>query len=50
MKFNGDCLNQDQSTLLHGGIVNVYIVYKITDSFNVSSYPTLENCVFGALN
>ena len=28
-------------------MVNIYIVYKITDNFNVSSYPTLENCLFG---
>ena len=40
---------QDRPTLLHGGIVNVYIVYEITDNFNISSYPTLENCSFGAV-
>ena len=49
VKFDGGCLKQDQGTLLHGGIVNIYIVYKITDNFDVSSYPTLENCLFGAL-
>ena len=43
-KFNGGCLKQDRSTLLHGGIIDVYIVYEITDNFIVSSYPTLENC------
>ena len=41
--------NQDQGTFLHGGIVNIYIVYEITDNFNVSSYPTLENFLFGAV-
>ena len=46
VKFNEGCLKQDRPTLLHGGIVNVYIVYGITDNFNVSSYPTLENCFF----
>ena len=40
--------NQDQGTFLHGGIVNIYIVYEITDNFNVSSYPTHENCLFGS--
>ena len=40
-------MKQDRPTLLHGGMVNIYIVYKITDNFNVSSYPTLENCLFG---
>ena len=49
VKFNGGCLKQDRPTLLHGGKVNVYIVYEITDNFNVSSYPTLENCLFGAV-
>ena len=46
VKHDGGCLKQD---LLHGGIVNIYIVYEITDNFNVSSYPTLENCLFGAV-
>ena len=49
VKFDGGCLKQDQGTLLHGGIVNIYIVYEITDNFNVSSYPTLENCLFGTV-
>ena len=29
-------------------IVNIYIVYKITNNFNISDYPKLENCLFGA--
>ena len=49
VKFNGGCLKQDQGTLLHGGIVNNYTAYEITDNFNVRSYPTLENCLFGAV-
>ena len=48
VKFNG-CFKLDQGTLLYGGIVNIYIVYEITDNFHVSSYPTLENCLFGAV-
>ena len=27
-------------------IVNTYIVYEIEGSVNISSYPTLENCLF----
>ena len=46
VRHDGGCLKQD---LLHGGIVNIYIAYEITDNFNVSSYPTLENCLFGAV-
>ena len=30
-------------------IVNIYIVYEIERSVNISSYPTLENCLFGAV-
>ena len=48
VKFNGGCLTQDRPTLLHGEIVNVYIVYEIINNFNINSYPTLENCLFGA--
>ena len=43
VKFNGGCLKQDQATLLYGGIVNISIVYEVTDNFNVSSYPTRDN-------
>ena len=31
-------------------IVNIYIVYEIERNVNASSYPTLENCLFGAVN
>ena len=30
-------------------MVNVYIVYKISKNINISDYPTLENCLFGAV-
>ena len=43
VKFDGGYLKQDQGTLFHGGIVNIYIIYEITDNFNISSYPKLEN-------
>ena len=29
--------------------MNIYIVYEIGRSVNISSYPTLENCLFGAV-
>ena len=47
--FDGACLKQDRPTLPHGGIVNIYIVYEIPANYNVSSYQTLENCLFGAV-
>ena len=48
LKFNRGGLKRFSPTILHGRIVNIYIVYEITNSFNVSSYPTLENCLFGS--
>ena len=49
VKFDGGCLKQNQGTFLHGGIVNVYIVYEISKNFNINDYPALENCLFGAV-
>ena len=48
IKFNGSYLNWFPPTVLHSGIVNIYIAYEITNNLNVSSYPTLENCLFGS--
>ena len=47
--FNGDCLKQEKITFNHGKIVNIYIVYEIENSLNISIYPTLKNCLFGAV-
>ena len=49
VKFGEGCLKQDPGSLFHGGIVNVYIVYEISKNINTSDYPTLENCLFGAV-
>ena len=49
VKCNEDCLKQEKITFNHGKIVNIYIVYEIERSVNISSYPTLENCLFGAV-
>ena len=49
VKFSGDCLKQEKITFNHGKIVNIYIVYEIERSVNMSSYLTLENCLFGAV-
>ena len=48
VEFNGNCLKQDKLTYYHGAIVNIYIGYEISKNYNISSYPTLENCLFGA--
>ena len=49
LEFSGSYLKQDSVTFNHGKIVNIYIVYEINDQRNISSYPTLENCLFGAV-
>ena len=46
--FDGGCWKQYQSIIPLKGIVNIYIVYKITNNFNISDYQKLENCLFGA--
>ena len=49
VQFNGSCLKQDKATYSHGTIVNIYTVYEINKNYNISSYPTLENCLFEAV-
>ena len=38
-EFNGICLIM----YTHGKIINIYIVYEISKSINISDYPMLEN-------
>ena len=42
-------LKQDKITFNHGKIVNIYTVYEINKNYNITSYPTLENCLLGAV-
>ena len=49
IKFDGSFLNRFPPAILHGDIVNIYIVYEITSNYNASNYPTLENCLFGSV-
>ena len=49
IKSNGSCLVQDQITYTPQTIVNIYIVYEITEKNSISDYPTLENCLFGSV-
>ena len=50
VKFNGSCLKQDKVAYNHEKIVNIYIVYEISKNYNYSTYPTLEDCLFGAVS
>ena len=49
VEFNGSCLKQDMVTFKYGKIVNIYIVYEISENINISNYSTLENCLFGSV-
>ena len=50
VEFNRSCSKQDKVTYSHGKIVNIYIVYEISKNYSISTYPTLENCLFGAVS
>ena len=47
IKFNGNFLYRFPPTILHGNIVNIYIIYEITIDYKENNYPALENCLFG---
>ena len=50
LELNGSFLKQNKVTYNHGKIVNVYLAYKISKNYKISGYPTLENCLFGAVS
>ena len=49
VKLSGSCLKLDKATY-NETIVNIYLVYEINENYNISSYTTLENCLFGAVS
>ena len=49
IKFDGRFSNQFPPAILHGSIVNIYIVYEITCDYKDINYPALENCLFGSV-
>ena len=50
VEFNESCLKQDKVTYNHGKIINMCIVYEISKDYSISTYPTLENCLFEAVS
>ena len=50
VKFIGSCLKQDKIAYTYGKIVKIYIAYEISKNFNISSYPAVENCLFGPVS
>ena len=49
VNFNGDCLKQEKFTFNHGKVVNIYIVYELEKSVDITSYLTTGNCLFGSV-
>ena len=41
---------QNKITCDRGKIANIYNVYEISKNYDISSYLTLENCLFGAVS
>ena len=50
VKFTGSCLKQPKFTYTHKTIVNIYIVYELGASTSSDNDPTLQYCLFGAVN
>ena len=49
IKFNKGCLKQGKISFNHGKVLNIYTVFEIDRSVKMSSYPTLENSLLGAV-
>ena len=47
--FNGSCITQNKIIFYHKKIINIYTVFELILHNSSSSYPTLENCLFGAV-
>ena len=50
VEFKGSCLKQDNVTFTHGKVVNIFSIYEISKSINISDYLTIEKCLFGAIS
>ena len=47
VEFNGSCLKQDKVSFNH--VVSIQIDYEMSKNINISDYPTLKKCLFGAI-
>ena len=45
IKLDRSFLNRFSLSILHGDIVNIYIVYETTSDYKDINYPTLESCL-----
>ena len=49
LNFTVSVLQQKIVTYSHKKVVNLYVVYEITNFHSIDSYPTLTNALFGAV-
>ena len=49
VEFKGGCSKQHGILFNHGKIENIYIAYGINKIFDIDSYPTPKDCLFGAV-
>ena len=49
VEFTGSCLKQDKVIFNHGKVVSIQIDYEMSKNINISDYPTLKKCLFGAI-
>ena len=49
LKFTGSILKQKIVKYSHKKVVNLYVVYEITNFHGIDNYPTLTNALFGAV-
>ena len=47
--FTGNFLKQPKISYTHGKVVSIYIFYELCASSSIINYPTLKNCLFGAV-
>ena len=49
LRFTGSVLQQKIVAYSHKKVVNLYVVYEITNFHSIDNYPTLANVLFGAV-
>ena len=49
LRFTGSVLQQKTVTYSHKKVVNLYVVYEITNFHGIDNYPTLTNALFWAV-
>ena len=49
LRFTARVLQQRTVTYSHKKVVNLYVVYRITNVHGIDSYPALVNALFGAV-